>query len=360
MATSAGATRLRALVIEDDARSATATRMVLQGHGMDVEISDALAPALEAAESLRPDAIILDLGLPETDGVDTIEVVRARAPDAAIIVLTGSQDSDLAAAAFGLGSQELLIKGSFEWSSVPALVEHAVARHTRVRAVERATHTSRFSRPEHPEGFAISGETAKRGLGPGDVKRYAVAMGDAILASRLAGRTQTTPASLARELGARSASPGDVLDIYAFALRELPLGAGWDEQERLSQEGLIVLVELLSELAGIYRREAKAIGRQREPRAGAHHYTVYASAENRTTADQLDALLARELDTAYEIEVVDVDRAPGLAQDALILRTPTIVRDAPRPELRLVGEIESLSKARLGLGLALHGDEAAY
>jgi len=81
------------LIIDDDPRFRTQARDVLEADGF-VVIGQAVdgASGLEAAQSLRPDFVLLDIGLPDVDG---FEVARALALDrpAPLVVLTSSRDA---------------------------------------------------------------------------------------------------------------------------------------------------------------------------------------------------------------------------------------------------------------------------
>jgi DNA-binding NarL/FixJ family response regulator len=60
------------------------------------------------------DIVLLDMGLPDGHGLDTLRRARAAAPEVVMIVLTGMEDEALAAAAMKEGAQDYLIKGQIE------------------------------------------------------------------------------------------------------------------------------------------------------------------------------------------------------------------------------------------------------
>jgi two-component system, chemotaxis family, CheB/CheR fusion protein len=59
---------LRVLLVEDDADSAATLARFLRGSGHEVQVSADGATALKALETFHPDAVLLDLGLPDIDG----------------------------------------------------------------------------------------------------------------------------------------------------------------------------------------------------------------------------------------------------------------------------------------------------
>ncbi len=77
----------------------------------------------------------------------------------------------------------------------------------------------------------------------------------------------------------------------------------------------------------------------------------------------LRALCESRLRGSYELEVIDATEQPGLAEEQRILATPTVVRLAPRPQRRVIGDLSDHQRAAYALGLperagpARQGDE---
>jgi CheY-like chemotaxis protein len=94
----------RVLVVDDNADSAESMAMLLRLQGNVVETALDGESALDIAERFRPDAILLDLGMPKINGYEVCEQVRRRAwgRDVLVIAQTGwgqSQDRARSAAA---------------------------------------------------------------------------------------------------------------------------------------------------------------------------------------------------------------------------------------------------------------------
>lgn len=68
--------RVRVLVCDDNADAADLTAQLLSGHGCDVQLAYDGAAALREAERLRPDVILLDIGMPDRDGYDVCRHIR--------------------------------------------------------------------------------------------------------------------------------------------------------------------------------------------------------------------------------------------------------------------------------------------
>src|SRR6202042_3716164 len=75
------------------------------------------------------DIVLLDMGLPDGHGLDTVRRAHAAAPGVPMIVLTGLDDEALAAEAMKEGAQDYLIKGQIENRALPRALRHAVERH---------------------------------------------------------------------------------------------------------------------------------------------------------------------------------------------------------------------------------------
>jgi DNA-binding NarL/FixJ family response regulator len=86
------------------------------------EASDGLA-AIELAENLEPDAIVIDLHMPLLDGVTAVARLRRDHPSMCILALTGDVHPALHRAVTEAGADAVLVKGEF----VEALVERLSA-----------------------------------------------------------------------------------------------------------------------------------------------------------------------------------------------------------------------------------------
>jgi signal transduction histidine kinase len=75
------------------------------------------------------DIVLLDMGLPDGHGLDTVRRAHAAAPGVPMIVLTGLDDEALAAEALREGAQDYLIKGQIENRALPRALRHAIERH---------------------------------------------------------------------------------------------------------------------------------------------------------------------------------------------------------------------------------------
>ncbi len=79
----------RVLVVDDSAESADSVACLLAIHGHDVEVAYDGAGALEKCAAWRPQAVVLDIGLPDISGIEVARVLRRDAGGVALIALSG-------------------------------------------------------------------------------------------------------------------------------------------------------------------------------------------------------------------------------------------------------------------------------
>jgi DNA-binding response OmpR family regulator len=84
----------RVLVVEDDPTIADEVRSALTAHGYAASVASTGRSALELARADRPDLVLLDLGLPDLDGVQLCRTIRAELPAVPIVIVT-ARDADI-------------------------------------------------------------------------------------------------------------------------------------------------------------------------------------------------------------------------------------------------------------------------
>ncbi|MGC4806190.1 response regulator [Micromonospora sp. DT233] len=99
----------RILVVDDEPQILRALRINLRARGYDVEVAATGTAALKAAAAHRPDLVVLDLGLPDLDGVEVIRGLRGWTA-VPIIVLSGRAGSEEKVAALDAGADDYVTK----------------------------------------------------------------------------------------------------------------------------------------------------------------------------------------------------------------------------------------------------------
>src|SRR5579884_1778982 len=146
------------LLVDDDPGVLRALGAYFERLGYDVAHAETGEAGLEAFERLRPDVVILDLHLPDVDGLAVLE--RVRAQGGSVILLTGQGDIETAVRAMQLGAEHFLTK--------PVDLNHLAAAIARVSEKLRlARENARLRAREHEhEGLESLGVSpAMRELG---------------------------------------------------------------------------------------------------------------------------------------------------------------------------------------------------
>ncbi len=90
---------------------------------------ESLRDGLACLRDTPADLVLLDLSLPDSHGMETLEKVRTQETVPAIIVLTGLNDEEMAIQALKVGAQDYLVKGDFDDRMLGRSIHHAIERH---------------------------------------------------------------------------------------------------------------------------------------------------------------------------------------------------------------------------------------
>ena len=110
--TTGGVPPLRIVIVDDHALLRTGTRQILsEAEGMEVvaEAADA-AQALEAVERTQPDIVLIDIRLPDRNGIDVARLIIERNPSIRVVILSAYDDEDYVRAAIDSGVAGYLLK----------------------------------------------------------------------------------------------------------------------------------------------------------------------------------------------------------------------------------------------------------
>jgi DNA-binding response OmpR family regulator len=68
---------LKILTIDDDPQTTTITSLLLKSYGMDVFVANSGATGIEMVQKVSPDLVILDMMMPEMDGIEVCQIIRS-------------------------------------------------------------------------------------------------------------------------------------------------------------------------------------------------------------------------------------------------------------------------------------------
>jgi serine phosphatase RsbU (regulator of sigma subunit) len=152
--------RISVLLVEDDEGDAVLVEALLEEVDADVELHR--ARTLREAEGLltKVDCVLLDLGLPDTTGLDGLTRLLAHPAPVAIIVLTGLNDEHQGTRAVAAGAEDYLVKGQVDGVGLARGIRYAVGR-------KHAEETQRQLRDE--QLLAAEKTRLERGLLPSPI-----------------------------------------------------------------------------------------------------------------------------------------------------------------------------------------------
>ena len=119
------------LLIEDNPGDRRLIHEMLAEAGnvaFDVQYADRLQAAMECLGQNGVEVILLDLGLPDSQGLETLRKVYAQASETPIVVLTGLNDEMVGVQAINEGAQDYLIKGQVDTQLLRRTIRYAIER----------------------------------------------------------------------------------------------------------------------------------------------------------------------------------------------------------------------------------------
>lgn len=133
---------IRGLLIEDDPEDTALLIKLLAKtewptSGFSFVCSEQLHQAFEVLEKETIEVILLDLMLPDSQGIETLLKLRAKCPDVPIVVLTGLQDEKMGLEAMQNGAQDYQIKGNIDAHAFKRTISYAVERHRVLASLRR-------------------------------------------------------------------------------------------------------------------------------------------------------------------------------------------------------------------------------
>ena len=179
--------RIRVLVVDDipETREHVSKLLSFEADFDVVGVAASGAEALERAPELDPDVILMDINMPDMDGIAATELLAVRCPTAAVVMMSVQGEADYLRRSMLAGAREFLVK-PFSSDELTASIRQVWTREREKR--------SRTVAPAAAAGSKTASGTADRGtvvavFSPkGGVGRTTVAVNLAIAAASLGGR----------------------------------------------------------------------------------------------------------------------------------------------------------------------------
>ena len=98
------------LVVDDDAEVRMATRDFLASKGHDVTLAEDGVQALKLLATVKPDVVLLDVAMPEMDGMEALRRIVASYPNLPVIMVTANADIEITSKVLQLGAADYVPK----------------------------------------------------------------------------------------------------------------------------------------------------------------------------------------------------------------------------------------------------------
>ncbi|MGE4496987.1 MAG: diguanylate cyclase [Deferribacterales bacterium] len=165
-------THLNVLIVEDNPGDARLIEIMLHDNAQfdfRCKKTDRLSAALDALKAAHYDAVLLDLALPDSFGLETFIKAREASPRTPIVVLTGNDDETIALSAVREGAQDYIVKGQFDEKQLVRAVNYAIERQKTVLHLHKMSFKDELTGLNNRRGFMLKVDELlkinKRGTG---------------------------------------------------------------------------------------------------------------------------------------------------------------------------------------------------
>ena len=265
---------MRILLIEDNPDDALLLHRHLTDAGLHPDglvVVDSMSVAQPLLSDERFDVILLDLGLPDSHGFDTLRQVLALAPATAVVIITGSDDEAMALEAVKAGAQDYLYKNDLTSRSIMRATRYAIERHRLLDELQEARRRECLERERREEAMLRHVEMmiAAENLGIDDTPPEIVASPGtddiAIEYQKAAEKyTQSVREGLSRpdtdiralvgRLVAMGIAAGDVARLHMNAVNAVADLAEESQKIETANSARLMLVEILCRVLDAYQR----------------------------------------------------------------------------------------------------------
>lgn len=257
--------KLKVLLIEDNPVDAHLMRQLLLKRSdvqFEVAWSACLKEGLKKLEEENFDVILLDMKLPESNGLTTVKRTYKKAPGIPIIVLTALNDEELALDALSAGAQDYLVKGHVDRPLIARAIRYAIERRHMLDRLEEAREKER-----HKQDLSFIQRLSAQSFGVTPIRlsapeiyeeciqQYKVLLEQALeqQAYKVDYQLSEKLRELAETIGSLKGGPRDVIEIYTQAVKAQINKAPRPSAQALMEEARIIVLELMGHLVSYYR-----------------------------------------------------------------------------------------------------------
>ena len=130
------------LLVEDDYETCQLVKKILTKPNRNFQCrfdtASTLSSAIKQLHKKPYDNILLDLGLPDSDGIETVEKIHNSSPDTPIIVFTCRDDIEMELESMGRGAEDYFVKGTDTWAELVPRIHYAIENKRAVEGLARS------------------------------------------------------------------------------------------------------------------------------------------------------------------------------------------------------------------------------
>ncbi|MBL8021675.1 MAG: response regulator [Leptospirales bacterium] len=231
---------------------------------LQIDQTDHLTKALELLETKNFDAVLLDLGLPDSQGLDTFVKLHSKHSHVPILVLTALEDEEVGLQIVRTGAQDFIVKGKIHPLSLSRSLRFAVERAEREsrvqvdRELEMGDVESLAASPEAVTSTQLFSAGPLRLTHPDQFERIVERYAAMILTSLDLRNENRHPTyeplqPLATVLGRIRCSSTDLIEIHTAALKTIMEGQSSARAQAIMAQGRLMILQLMGNLANFYR-----------------------------------------------------------------------------------------------------------
>jgi CheY-like chemotaxis protein len=267
------------LLIEDNPVNATLIQQLLANSShsslakdlsFDVTWIENISQALEKLNSQTFDVILLDLILPNGNGIASLTTIKEKVPQTPVIVQTGSEDESLIVKSFQLGADGYLKKDNLDTNLLVYVIRLAIEKQhyfLKLQQNQLEQQELEFQNLEQLSN-AIRTNVTARMFGSQAIKEslpdifqemvqeYSTLMDLALeeRAFKVSYNISDRLRTMSEKLGYLKASPRDIIDIHTLALRTKNQNVTIAKSQAYVGEGRLMVLELMGYLTSYYRK----------------------------------------------------------------------------------------------------------
>jgi CheY-like chemotaxis protein len=252
------------LLVEDEPADADLVEGLLQGSDIPFEVlrAETRAEAVRTLVERDVDIILLDLNLPDDQGLSSLHAVRQAAAETPTVVLTGSEDEELALSCIDAGAQDYLFKGELREASLRRSLSYAMTRMREAQIRELRDTLEKLggltSTSTVTTGLTVAGaaplQTREPALFENLADQYRSLLYNYLEhGSFSVSKPLDLMESIVTSLGDASAGPRDLIDLHVAALNRAVAGEAEARARGLATEGRLTALEMMGLLVDYYR-----------------------------------------------------------------------------------------------------------